>query len=159
MKFIGIDPGINASGVWDEDTLLTEKAYSLPLWGLFDMLRLKRETKIEPFTIVVENSNLVKGNWHGKSARGNVGKNKGISQTIVAFLEAHNIPFVEIKPNGYSVMAKNINLFVLESQYQSSTNEHERAAFYICQAGKKQWVLSHKVRSNQVNKKAPGLEA
>jgi hypothetical protein len=61
---------------------------------------------------------------------------------------------IEIPPNGYSVQAKNKALFEAICKadgvtFPKQSNEHERAAYLIAQAGKKQWVLERKKRSNQ----------
>lgn len=134
MTYIGVDPGVDRSGICvvERGTIVDIK--SLPLWELFDMI--KDFAKLDGYTFVVENSNLTKGNWHGRSARGNVGKNKSISQAIVDCCVAHNAKFVEIPPKGYSILAKNQLLFRADSKYTKSTNVHERSAWFIAMAGK-----------------------
>ena len=159
MITIGIDPGTTASGVTgieldDKGNIVIVRKESLPLWEVFDLIKNCAITPAS-FLIVVENSNLVKGNWHGKSARGNVGKNKAISQNITDYCKHLQVRLVELPPQGYSVTAKNINRFELTiyadrvTNWPNRSNEHERAAYLIAMAGRKRWVLESKKRVNQ----------
>jgi hypothetical protein len=128
---IGIDPGITKSGVAIVEKEKLLQVMYLHLWELFKFLEQKKENAL----IVFENSNLIKGNWHNASARGNVGKNKAVSQIIQDFLEKNKFNYIAIKPSGFSVMANHDKLFKSISKFQGKTNEHERSAYFIARAG------------------------
>ena len=153
MILIGIDPGVDKCGVTAINEEFKQADFaSFAIWDVFNYLL--SVSKNYQYLSVIENSNLLKGNWHGKSARGNVGKNKAVSKIIVDYCKAHELRYIEIKPNGYSIQAKNKAVFEAICKadgvtFPSRSNEHERAAYLIAQAGRKQWVLSRKKRVNQ----------
>jgi len=120
---IGIDPSVNKSGVAVIENNVLTLCESMHLWDLFDFIK---EHAIASF--YVENSNLDKANWHGATGRGNVGKNKGISQNIVAFIKSKGYKLTELKPNGYSKGFENQYLFREVTKFNKTTNKDARAA-------------------------------
>lgn len=138
MKIIGIDPGLNASGVAIFDGKYEYK--SLKLWQLYNFILANSSA-----FFVVENSNLDRGNYHGPKARGNVGKNKAVSKLIVDYCEHLGVDFMQLKPDGYSKRYTDgkgrytdlhKRLFQQESGYTGQTNKHERAATAMIVANK-----------------------
>ncbi len=148
MTTIGIDPGMTKSGVAIvEDGKLIAVSY-LRLWTLFEYILDYHEEVGHLW--VIENSNLTKATFHGATARSNVGKNKAISQTIVDYCKHLGVDYIEVAPHGYSDAAKkHAVLFAQISGFTGKTNEHQRAAYFIAEAGRKQWILNSKKRSNQ----------
>jgi hypothetical protein len=131
MKFIGVDPGLTKSGVCFFESKNDILLHSFEQYDLFCYLLSHKDCHI-----FVENSNLIKGTFHGSTSRANVGKNKAVSQLIVQFLKSQGFEYTELPPSGYSILAKKLkNIFEQESGWSGSSNEHERAAYYIGMAG------------------------
>lgn len=126
-KIISIDPSVNNSGICIFD-IKQNKIQSLDSKRLWDLFQLIKDADLTTTLFMVENSNLVKGNWHGNTARGNVGKNKGISQNIVDFLKEINAKFIELKPRGYSLAYKNSKDFKELTGCDINSNKDNRAA-------------------------------
>lgn len=130
MKYkyiVAIDPSVNLSGVcvYNLNTKEIEELSSKRIWEIFQDINLADLGSVYFF---VENSNLVKGNWHGKTARGNVGKNKGISQNIVDYLREFKASFEELKPNGYSLKFASAKKFIDTTECTIRSNKDNRAA-------------------------------
>lgn len=146
MKYeyiVAIDPSVNLSGVctYNLNTKEIERLSSRRIWEVFQDISFANLSSVFFF---VENSNLVKGNWHGASGRGNVGKNKGISQNIVDYLREIGASFEELKPKGYSLKFASAKKFVSVTECTIRSNKDNRAAAamiyynptlvkYICQ--------------------------
>ena len=120
---IGIDPSVNKSGIAVLEDGKLMKCFSAELWHLFDFVKENSTAKF-----YIENSNLDNKNWHGKTARGNVGKNKGVSQIIVNYLTFLKADYKELLPNGYSLRFKDEKLFQKVTGYDKQTNKDARAA-------------------------------
>jgi hypothetical protein len=130
MKAVSIDPGLTKSGVCFFESKNDILLHSLTLYELQGYLLQHKDCHI-----FVENSNLIKGNWHGATARGGVGKNKAVSKLIVEFLQAHSFEYTEIAPNGFSILGKYREPFESESGWSGESNKDERAAYFIGMAG------------------------
>jgi hypothetical protein len=127
-KFIvAIDPSVNLSGVcvYNLNTKEIEELSSKRIWEIFQDINLADLRSVYFF---VENSNLDKRNWHGASARGNVGKNKGISQNIVDYLREVKASFEELKPDGYSLKFASSETFISTTGCTIRSNKDNRAA-------------------------------
>jgi hypothetical protein len=120
---IGIDPSVNKSGVAVIENNVLTLCEAMHLWDLFDFIKEHATA-----TFYVENSNLDKANWHGATGRGNVGKNKGISQNIVNFIKENGYKLTELKPNGYSIRFYDKELFRKVTGFDKATNKDARAA-------------------------------
>jgi hypothetical protein len=141
---IGIDPSVSQSGIayYNTQTKQFEKLESLRLWEVFGMM-LEYGNQA---TFIIENSNLNKSNWHGKSARGNVGKNKGISQNIVDYARSISVEFVEVSPKGFSqlyTVNRKYNhlakkLFEKDTGWTKASNKDQRAACAMVK-----WAISN----------------
>jgi hypothetical protein len=131
MKIIAIDPGLGKSGVavWDNG-VFTNMDY-LNLEEVFMLVNNNADnTKSGGCLFLVENSDLIKSSWHGPSGRSNVGKNKGVSKEIVLHIKRKGVPFVELRPDGYSSVYRGnkARLFAIDTGWHGSSNEHNRAA-------------------------------
>jgi hypothetical protein len=144
MKAVSIDPGLTKSGVCFFESKNDILLHSLTLYELQGYLLQHKDCHI-----FVENSNLIKGNWHGATARGGVGKNKAVCQLIIQFLQSQGFDYTEVKPNGFSVMAKRKAMFEQESGWSGSSNEHERAAYYIGLAGMSRMNFETKLKQKR----------
>lgn len=120
---IGIDPSVNKSGVAVLENNQLTMCESMTLWVLFDFIKENPNAHF-----YVENSNLDNGNWHGVTARKNVGKNQGISQNIVGLIKEKNFKLTELKPDGYSIRFFNEELFRKVTKFNQRTNKDARAA-------------------------------
>lgn len=131
---IGIDPGLNGSGFAMYD--LSDKKFvaleKLQIWEIFDYMRENPDD-----FYLIENSNLDKRNWHGKTARGGVGKNKAVSQLIVDYAKELNLHYKELLPNGYSKQYTdskgkftNVHqkIFIKDTGWGKTSNKDSRAA-------------------------------
>lgn len=132
MRIIGIDPGVNGSGVAVLENGKLVELHTMKTWEIYGFLL----TEGEDTTVLVENSNLVRGNWHGRTGRENVGKNKSIAQEIVDYCIATKLNLVELIPDGYSQtyagkMGK--KLFEAETKWKGSSNKDNRAAYSMAQ--------------------------
>lgn len=126
MTEIGIDPGLGKSGVAIFHKGKLMQLHHMNLWQIFCLINKNEHAKF-----YVENSNVEKSNWHGMSARGNVGKNKAISQEIVNHCRRVGVELVELRPRGYSKQfagAGGKRIFEQLTGWDGSSNEHNRAA-------------------------------
>lgn len=152
-KIIAIDPGTKMNGVCRYENGKFVGFISLKHYQLHQYI-LKYENHI----FLIENSNLVKANWHGKTARARVGKNQQASQSIVDFCKDHGIVYEELKPDGYSMHYKNADnkyspfcqkLFLAETGWTGQTNEHERAAAAMVLRYVQKRKLREKIRNKR----------
>lgn len=82
----------------------------------------------EKGTIFIEDSNLIKGSWHGATSRENVGKNKGFSSAIFQILNHKGITIKPLKPSGYSSFFEKHKLEKIFKNKPKKTNTDQRAA-------------------------------
>lgn len=141
MKFknniIAIDPGIKKSGLYHYNG--EHRFYYLSFFELINFLQgVKKRADESPlcsFFIAVENSNILNKNWHGITARRNVGKNQGISAVITDYCQSLvGERVIEIAPAGFSKKYKSAIIFKRATNLTHKTNQHERAAFAIAEA-------------------------
>ena len=105
---------------------------SVYLWKLFDHLKKIIQFKDDYF-IRLEYPNTT-NTWHkgGKGAALNVGKNQAIAIIIKDFLDCHKLNYELLKPSGYSLFFKDVNMFQQTTKWQGRTNEDVRAACAMC---------------------------
>lgn len=101
MKYlIAIDPDLHKSGIaiYDTEKKCLLEVTTLALWDVFDLIKKHKEDYF-----IIEYSDKT-STWHkgGKGAALNVGKNKAIGQTIIAYFEHLKSNFKVVKPAGYS---------------------------------------------------------
>lgn len=132
MKIVAIDPGYNGSGmaVWEDGEFKDLRRIQLD-----DLYEFFENEKVDYY--LIEDSRLMRGNWHGHSARANVAKNKSTSKFIVDKAKKLGLPVRILKPAGYSLMYVDHEgkysdwhkrLFLADTKYLKSTNKDSRAA-------------------------------
>ncbi len=130
MKIIAIDPDLYKSGFSQYDTI-TCKMDEVSSFDMFEIMSristLVFEGKLEK--VIIEDANLIRGSFHGSTARENVGKNKGVATILINFCQNRKIPFEPIKPNGYSKTFDNVQIFKEVSKWTKVTNKDARASF------------------------------
>lgn len=77
---------------------------------------------------VFEDSNLTKGNWHGSTARGGVGKNKATCIIFRQWLDLHDCHYIAIPPVGYSQFFKDKDFFKKITGFEKVPNADVRAS-------------------------------
>ena len=134
-KIIAIDPDLHKSGFsqYDADTQMMDEISSFDMFEIMSRIsKLVLDGTLEK--VIIEDSNLFKGSWHGKTGRENVGKNKGVATILINFCQTRKIPFEAIKPNGYSKTFDNIQIFKSVSKWTRQTNKDARASFAMIYA-------------------------
>ena len=126
MMICAIDPSTTASGVCvlENGNIIFLQSLSAGKLIAFCLDMCEKDV-----TFIVENSNLISSNWHGSSARGNVGKNKGVSMFIAGFLKHNSLKVVELKPDGYSQVYASAAIFKADTRWAQMTNKDTRAAY------------------------------
>lgn len=124
---IAIDPDLDASGVVIYNSVTNvAKVTTMPLWELYDFLHQNNKA-----LILLENGDLVKGNWHGKHSAKNVGKGHGVSISISKFLKTFGFEVIELKPQGFSKFKTNADFVKATGLELKSSNNEERSALCI----------------------------
>lgn len=129
-KIIAIDPDLHKSGFsqYDVDTCKVEEISSFDMFEIMSRIAsLVFEGKLEK--VIIEDANLIKGSWHGKTARENVGKNKAVATIFINFCQTRKIPFGVLRPDGYSKTFDDIKIFKETSKWTKVTNKDARASF------------------------------
>lgn len=129
-KIIAIDPDLHKSGFcqYDIDTCKVEEITCLDTYDTMSRIAIiKMEGKLE--NVFIEDSNLIRGSFHGGTARENVGKNKAVATILINFCQTRNIPFTPLRPNGYSKTFDDITKFKEVSKWTKQTNKDARASF------------------------------
>ena len=122
MKIIAIDISLSEKNkkkcgvcVYDEEEKKITDVFSLFYVSIQNILQgdffcfEKKTFQRKEVTVVFEDSNLLKANWHGHTARGGVGKNKAACIIFKQWLDLHEIKNKQIPPNGYSQFFRNKN--------------------------------------------------
>jgi hypothetical protein len=137
---IGIDPDLDKSGVAVYDLKAGKYTYveTLYLWEYYFVTL--QQYRLEAIHFLIEDSNLIKGSFHGASARSNVGKNKAVSKLIVDFCKAHNISHTAIKPDGYSQYFFSLGKAEYISLFGMSDLKSKKVIAEIDKLGKEQYV-------------------
>jgi len=136
MIFIGIDPGVNTGiAIYDSGSKKLIEAYTLSVSEFAGWL-VEECAAINPDRFFVENPNLNKpvfkkrleGKEVGTHSRisSNVGINKGIATTYIAFIEALGYVVEEVKPTKSTFTKLSSEQFKKITNYQESTSEHSR---------------------------------
>lgn len=134
MKIIAIDPAIrkgNSCGfcVYDTETLKITEIKSFNFGELITYLYDLRDCiSFTSFKIIFEDSNAKKSNWHGASARGNVGKNKGVCLALESILDSIEFDYEKLPPTGYTKYFVNKYDFKVKTGFKKSFNGDARAA-------------------------------
>lgn len=134
MKTFFLDPSISKGTAAVE--LCGDKVTVYPMLKLMQLHSLITDNHTALFYF--ENSNLKKGNWHGRNAAGNVGKNKAFCDVIKMMLDHYLCNYIELKPIGYTRKAVDYPItwfFDLTKQQteilNKKVNEDKRAALIM----------------------------
>lgn len=127
---IGIDPDVQKSGfaLWspEHQTFLGLHDYSL--FELF--VKLQELHASHNLFVYLEAGHLVKRFWQkkGHGVAKSVGANNEIGRQIQVFMEANHIPYVLLKPNGYSKYDHRTFCNITGWPVKEKTNSEKRAA-------------------------------
>lgn len=126
---IGIDPDLHKSGYalwWPEERKM--ELFDYTMYEL--MCELLYQHRSHDVTVYLEAGHTVKKHWHKKSVgtANNVGKNHAVGQIIEAFLKAEKIPYMLLKPAGYSNYDHGTFCKITGWPVKVKTNPEKRAA-------------------------------
>lgn len=124
---IGIDPDVNKSGyaVWSPENKSFLGLWDYSLFDIFVKLQYMRD--VYDIFVYLEDGRLAKGVWHKHGAK-NVGKNMAIAQQIHTFMDAHHIPYLLLRPAGYSKYDHKTFCNITGWPIKERTNSEKRAA-------------------------------
>lgn len=127
---IGIDPGTTKSGfaVYSPEH---KTIISLSCYMMFELfVKLNEMNCSHEIFVYLEDPALDRRTWHGggKGSARDVGMNQGVSRQIQIFMDAHHIPYMLLRPNGYSQWTHERFCKVTGWDKGKPTNKDNRAA-------------------------------
>lgn len=133
-KIIGIDPDLKKSGItiYDIEKKEYEICTSLPMWDLFSILKLEKNS----FVILEFSTSNFTWQKGGKVGAMNVGKNKAVATIIKEYLDFLQIPYKLAEPAGYSNYFKDVDFFEEKTGIAYKTNQDARASAAMIELNK-----------------------
>ena len=129
MRIISIDPDVRKCGIamYEDGRLIYCSAVGI--WHVFDAIALYGDA-----VVIIEDGRLIKcATWHagGRGAALNVGKSQAPAIQIEDYCKCFSRKYVLVRPQGYSKMFADVELFKKTTGFTGRTNLDARAAAAI----------------------------